>query len=125
LFAERRNDLNGELDTELMRKSKLELDLRDDQADPVSYELVRSLMERFDELLCRSPFQQRKTLLHLIVKKIKLDDKRRVKDIVLAFNEETEKHFLNIAPSADSTADGAFLVSRKAPMLNQSLYIVI
>ncbi|MDQ0090882.1 hypothetical protein J2T12_004308 [Paenibacillus anaericanus] len=66
-----------------------------------------------------------KTLLHLIVKKISLNDKHRVKDIELTFNEETEKHFLNIAPSADSTADGAFLISRKAPILNQSLYIVI
>lgn len=125
MFAERFNDLNGELDTELMRKSKLELELRDDQVEPVSYELVCSLMERFDELLRRSPFQQRKTLLHLIVKKINLDDNRRVKDIELSFTEETEKHFLSVAPSADPIAEGAFPLSGKAPKLNHKLTLII
>lgn len=93
LFAGRLNDLNSELDTDLTRRSKLELELRDDQAEPISYELVRSLVERFDALLHRSPFPQRKTLMHLIVKKITLDDRKRVDSVELAFNEETEKHF--------------------------------
>lgn len=115
LFAERLNDLNRELDTELTRRSKLELELRDDQAEPVSYELVRSLVGRFDALLHRSPFPQRKTLMHLIVKKITLDDRKRVRSVELAFNEETEKHFLSVAPSADNMAEGAFPFSGKAP----------
>lgn len=115
LFAGRLNDLNKELDTELTRRSKLQLELRDDQADPISYELVRSLVSRFDALLQRSPFPQRKTLLHLIVKRITLDDRKRVGNIELAFNEETEKHFLSVAPSAEQQAEGAFPLSGKAP----------
>ncbi|GIP29148.1 recombinase RecB [Paenibacillus sp. J23TS9] len=125
LFAERLNDLNRELDTELTRRSKLQLELRDDQAEPVSYELVRSLVGRFDALLSRSPFPQRKTLLHLIVKRITLDDRKRVGSVELAFNEETEKHFLSVAPSAESTAEGAFPLSGKAPRLTQNLTITI
>lgn len=125
LFAGRLNDLNKELDTELTHKSKLELELRDDQAEPVSYELVCSLMERFDALLQSSPFPQRKTLLHLIVKRITLDDRKRVDGIELAFNEETEKHFLNVAPFAEPTAEGAFPLSGKAPLLRQNLNIII
>ncbi|WP_258959308.1 hypothetical protein [Paenibacillus tyrfis] len=93
LFAGRLNDPNKELDAELTRRSKLQLELRDDQADPVSYELVRSLVGRFDSLLRRSPFPQRKTLTHLIVKRITLDDRKRVSNVELAFNEETEEHF--------------------------------
>lgn len=125
LFAERLNDLNRELDTELTRWSKLELELRDDQAEPVSYELVRSLVGRFDTLLHRSPFPQRKTLMHLIVKRITLDERKRVGRVELAFNEETEKHFLSVASSAKLTAEGAFPLCGKAPPLKQQLSLVI
>ncbi|WP_256700708.1 recombinase family protein [Paenibacillus sp. P46E] len=121
LFSERLNGINGDLDDELTRKSRLELELRDDEAEPVPYELVRSLMERFDDLLRKSPFEQRKTLLHLIVKKITLDDKRRVKDVELSFTSENEKYFLSAAPSADTHAEGAFPLSGKAPSLQSKL----
>ncbi len=123
LFAERLNDLNRELDIELTRRSKLEL--RDDQAEPVSYELVRSPVGRFDTLLHRSPFPKRKTLIHLIVKRITLDERKRVGSVELAFNEETEKHFLSKAPSADSMAEGAFPLTGKAPLLKISFSLVI
>ncbi|ASS67596.1 MULTISPECIES: recombinase family protein [unclassified Paenibacillus] len=125
LFAGRLNDLNSDLDTELVRKNKLELELRNDQTEPISYELVRSLIERFDHLLQQAPFPQRKTLLHLVVKKISLDDKRQVQDVELIFNEETQKHFLSLAPSAQSMAEGAFPIHRKAPSLKQTLNIVL
>lgn len=71
------------------------------------------------------PFQQRKTLLHLIVKKITLDNKKRVNSAGLSFNEETEKHFLSAAPSANNITEGAFLLPGKAPLLHQKLVITI
>ncbi|THF74127.1 recombinase family protein [Cohnella fermenti] len=125
LFAGRLNDLNRELDVELTRRSKLQLELQDDHAEPVSYELVRSLVGRLDTLLRRSPFPQRKTLLHLIVKRITLDDRKRVGSVELAFNEETEKHFLSVAASAEQQAEGAFPLSGKAPNFGHMLTIII
>ncbi|MGP0585556.1 recombinase family protein [Paenibacillus timonensis] len=125
LFAGRLNDLNKELEEELTRRSKLQAELRDDQSNPVSVDIVRSLMAKFDTLLRQSPFQQRKTLLHLIVKKITLDDKRRVDSVELAFNEEIQKHFLSVAPFADTKAEGAFPLSGKAPDLRQALSFII
>ncbi|MNJ71966.1 hypothetical protein D3C77_685680 [compost metagenome] len=82
-------------------------------------------MGRFDTLLHRSPFPQRKTLMHLIVKKITLDDRKRVDSVELAFNEETEKHFLSVAPSAEQQSEGAFPLSGKAPILKNKLTILI
>lgn len=125
LFSERLNGINGDLDDELTRKSRLELELQGDEAEPVPYELVRSLMERFDDLLRKSPFEQRKTLLHLIVKKITLDNNRRVKDVELSFNSETEKHFLSVAPSADNIAEGAFPLSGKVSKHDNKLTLII
>lgn len=125
LFVGRLNDLNKELDAELTLRSKLELELRDDQADPVSYESVRTLMGKFDALLRHSPFQQRKTLLHLIVKKIKLDSNRRVESVELVFNDDTDKYFLSLAPSTAASVEGAFPVYGKAPIKKQSLVVTI
>lgn len=125
LFAGRLNDLNKELDAELTLRSKLELELRDDQADPVSYESVRALMGKFDALLRHSPFQQRKTLLHLIVKKIKLDSNRRVESVELVFNDDTDKYFLSLAPSTAASVEGAFPIYGKAPIKKQSLVFTI
>ncbi|MGO4732632.1 hypothetical protein [Paenibacillus sp. 2KB_22] len=124
MFSERLSVLNKDLDIELTRKSKLALDLRDDQADPVSYELVYSLVRNFDAVLRNSPFQQRKTLIHLIVKKITLDDRKRVGNIELVFNDETEQHFLSVAPSADM-AEGAFSVCGKVLKLQNKINIMI
>lgn len=121
IFSERLADLNRDLEAELIRRSKLELELKDDQADPMSYELVQSLMGRFNALLSRSPFPQRKTLLHLIVKRITLDDRKHIRSIDLTFNEETEKHFLSVAPSSEHNAEGAFPMIGKAPNLNKPL----
>ncbi|MNW32878.1 DNA-invertase hin [compost metagenome] len=125
IFTDRLGSLNKELETELYRISKLKLELRDDQADPVSYELVRFLMTKFDSLLRNSPFQQRKTLLHLVVKKISLDSKRRVESVELVFNKDTENHILNTAPSAESTAEGAFPLSGRVPNLSNQLSFII
>lgn len=125
MFTERLSIPNKELDVELTHRSRLEMELRDDQAEPVSYEVVQSLMTRFDELLRQSPFQQRKTLLHLILKKITLDTKRRVESVELMFNEDTEKHFLSVVPSADNMAEGAFPLPRKTLSLKQVVFINI
>jgi len=67
-------------------------------------EKCRLKVGRFDPLLRRSPFSQRKTLMHLIVKRITLDDRKHIGSVELAFNEETEKHFLSLAPSAEPIA---------------------
>ena len=82
-------------------------------------------MRRFDALLRRSPFPQRKTLLHLIVKRITLDDRKRVGSVELAFNEETKKHFFSVAPSAEPIVEGAFPLPGKAPTLKNKLTILI
>ncbi|EGL18195.1 hypothetical protein [Paenibacillus sp. HGF7] len=59
------------------------------------------------------------------MKRITLDERKRVGSVELAFNEETEKHFLSLAPSADNMAEGAFPLSGKAPRLTQNLTITI
>lgn len=90
----------------------------------VSYEQVRSLIGHFEYLLSSS-FEQQKTLLHLIIQKIILNGKRQIDKIEVVFDETTEQHFLSLAPSAESHAEGAFPFDGKAPGLNHKLMVVI
>ncbi len=125
LFSNRLAKISQQLDQEQARASQFELELQGDHAEPVPYELVRSLIERFDHLLQHSPYQQRKTLMHLVIKQITLNDKRQVQDVELIFNQETDKHFLSLAPSAHTSAEGAFSFNEKAPLLKYQLTIKI
>lgn len=125
LFTGRMSELDAERDQLLSRKSEVEFELSGDNSQTVSYEQVRSLIERFEYLLQMSSFDQRKTLLHLIIQKITLNDKRRIDKIELAFDETTEQHFLSIAPSADDMAEGALPLPGKAPCVKQPLRIII
>lgn len=124
LFSGRLGELDDERDHLLSRKSEIEFDLNGDNSQIVNYETVHSLIRRFEHLLQMSSFDQRKTLLHLIIQKISLNDKRQIVNIDLAFDETTEQHFLSVAPSADM-AEGAFSFDGKAPKLAGKLIICL
>ncbi|MBN2981090.1 hypothetical protein JW799_07180 [Cohnella algarum] len=124
LFSGRMSELDAERDQLLTRRSEIEFELSGDNSQTVSYEQVSSLIERFEYLLQKSSFDQRKTLLHLIIQKITLNDKRRIDKIEMAFDETTEHHFLSVAPSAD-IAEGAFSFNGKAPKIKHKLIIII
>lgn len=63
-------------------------------------------MTRFDELLAGSPPEQKKTLLHQVVKEIQLKADKTLDKIELAFDESTAAILTSKAPSADD-AEGA------------------
>jgi site-specific DNA recombinase len=124
LFTDRLDDLNAEADRLQAKKADIELTLEDGPGQTVSYEHVHALIGRFDELVRSSLFDQRKLLLQLIIQKISLNDKRKIEHIELIFDENTEKHFLMVASSADNV-EGAFSILGKAPVLKQKITIVI
>jgi len=58
------------------------------------------LNKAFDAQLRRSPFPQRKTLLHLIVKQNTLDDRKRVENVELVawgFSGQWKSPFRHVA----------------------------
>lgn len=77
--------------------------MKEDHAEPVSYEVVRSLLVKFDKLLDSSSFDQRKTLMHLVIKQITIKDSKSIDQIDMNFDENTVHHFLNTDPSVNHT----------------------
>ncbi|WP_372814271.1 recombinase family protein [Paenibacillus sp.] len=124
MFSKRLDEINLELDRLHGKKTELVLELKEDNADPVSYEIVRSLLEKFDKLLASSSFDQRKMLMHLVIKQITIKDSKTVDMIEMNFDENTVQHFLAADPSA-THAEGSFDVRQKLAVAGQSFAIAL
>ncbi|MGU3471879.1 recombinase family protein [Paenibacillus sp. D51F] len=124
MFSKRLDDINRELDRLHAKKTEIVLELREDNADPVSYEVVRSLLEKFDKLLATSSYDQRKMLMHLVIKQITIKDTRTIDQIEMNFDENTVHHFLAADPSA-THAEGSFAVCMKRELAGQRINVAI
>lgn len=94
MFTGRIQDLQGELD-------KL-----------VSFERVHALISEFQQLLEATDFEQKKTLLHLVVQKIRLNEQKEIEEVELTFDKNIEEYFQSTFPSADE-ARGIFVFLAK------------
>ena len=119
--TERIKNLDSDLDQLHARRAEIANMLNGDHAESVSYETVRSLLGRFEHLLRYSNRDQRKTLLHLIISKITLTSDKKVDKIEMIFDEMTEQHFLNAAPSSATAGEGAFPLSGEPVKLKHKL----
>ncbi|WP_188066565.1 hypothetical protein [Brevibacillus brevis] len=102
LFSSRLQELQAEMEKYYTEKSRLEFELREDNSSPVSYERVYALISQFDKLIDGTTFEQRKMLLHMVIKKITLNKQRKIENIELIFDESTEKYFSTIDPSVNN-----------------------
>ncbi|MGG1519032.1 recombinase family protein [Paenibacillus oryzisoli] len=124
LFSKRLDDINAEFDRLHAKKSELTFELQDDNSEPISYEVVHALLEKFDKLLASSPFEQRKMLMHLVIKQITIKDTRTVDKIEMNFDENTVHHFLAADPSA-THAEGSFAMRMRRALAGQKIWFAI
>lgn len=106
IFRSRLQDVDRELDTLHNRKSEIGFELGDDHSQQITIKDVQERLEQLDTLLTNASIEQIKTLLHLVIEKITLDDKKKIKSIEMNFCEQTQQHFLGTAPS-DEKSEGA------------------
>lgn len=117
----RLNELKAKHDVLTRRKSEAERQLADNVAEPVPLQQVRSVLDKFHELLESSPVETQKTLLQTIVKQIFVQKGQKFEGIELEFDEQVKKCFLGLAPST-KTVEGAFAFPKqKLP----SMYTIV
>ncbi|WP_375527157.1 hypothetical protein [Paenibacillus terreus] len=71
----------------------MELELSEGNSSPVSFEQVRELIQGFNQILSTAPFEQRKTLLHLFIKRITVNTSKEIESIELSFDENADSYF--------------------------------
>lgn len=106
LLVGRLEELATEANRLQARKSEIEYELQGDTSRQVPLEYVKWSLERLDRLLRGSPPERSKTLLHLVVKEIRVNA-GKIESVELAFDEKTQKHLIEEAPS-ERESEGAF-----------------
>lgn len=81
--------INDEIEKLKYREQELKQDLQLAEGDPIPFELVNEVMQRFKEVLLEmSTSQQRKQLIHLLVSKITINKEREIDSIEIQINDD-------------------------------------
>ncbi|MCE5286070.1 MAG: recombinase family protein [Pelosinus sp.] len=115
ILEQRIEELTMEESKLYARKSEIEYEIGGTGCQDIPIDLVRQLLEKVDVVIEKSPAEQQKMLLHLVINEITLTSDRKIDKITLSFTDNLEA-FLNEAPSAN-TADGAFARLHKGQMV--------
>ena len=81
--------INDDIDKLKYREQELKQDLKLAEGDPIPFEVVSEVMQRFKEVFLEmSTSQQRKQLIHLIVSKITINKEREIDSIEIQINDD-------------------------------------
>jgi site-specific DNA recombinase len=110
-FTGRLDELTAEVDLLCARRSELQYELGEGDYIDVSYETVVDILSKLDELITQSSPEQKKTLLHMAIKEIKLNANKTIESIELGLGEQLETILKHEDPSAIE-AEGSLTFSR-------------
>ncbi|UUE89899.1 hypothetical protein [Bacillus cereus] len=69
-------------------KELLQEELRENDSQPIEYNLVKKLMQNFDEIINDTDNERKKTVLNLVIERININSNGRVDSIILHFDEK-------------------------------------
>ncbi|MCT6901719.1 MAG: hypothetical protein M3Z48_00635 [Lactobacillus sp.] len=75
-------------------KELLQEELRENDSQPIEYNLVKKLMQNFDEIINDTDNERKKTVLNLVIERININSNGRVDSIILHFDEKARSYVL-------------------------------
>lgn len=90
-FKKRLNVIQNDMDKLIDRKHELEIELSNNNSVNIPYELVKSVLENFNKLMKQASPQQKKILLHAMINKIIVTDRKRIDGIEIHYDESVKK----------------------------------
>lgn len=106
-LSNRINNITNEVETHLKNKGVIEKKLKQNNSEPISFNTVKGVMERFNELIKNADCEKKKMLLHLVIKKIDVKNKQDVNSITLHFNNQIKKYMFNEKEDGSSAEDSS------------------
>ena len=81
--------INDDIEKLKYREQELKQDLQLAEGEPIPFEIINEVMQRFKEVfLGMSTSQQRKQLIHLLVSKITINKEREIDSIEIQINDD-------------------------------------
>ena len=88
-LSTRVKSINDDIEKLKYREQELKQDLQLAEGDPIPFEIVNEVMQRFKEVFFEmSTSQQRKQLIHLLVSKITINKEREIDSIEIQINDD-------------------------------------
>ena len=88
-LSSRVKSINNDIDKLKYREQELRHEVQLAEGEPIPFEIVKDIMDKFKEVfLNMSTSQQRKQLIHLLVSKITMNEKREVDSIEIQINDD-------------------------------------
>jgi len=109
MIIERMNNLREDRDKLLKRKATIEIELSSGTSQTFNADYLRKLFKEWHRLLEIASFEQKKMLLQLIIKEIKINEEKKIESISLLLNEELQTEILQEALS-EQEADRVFSI---------------
>lgn len=85
LFSNRVQEIQSDLEKLKAERSRLVFEIGDDNIQPISYEKVKDALSKLDQVLASASFEQRKTLLHMMISKITVSNAKKIEHIEMKF----------------------------------------
>ena len=102
-FVSRMDELNRQAEQFDVRREELEAEISSLTPSAMSLPQIQGLMRQLDSVLAKAPFEQRKLLLHSVIRRIEVTATRRVTRLDIVFDQSTQQMLSRESPSDDES----------------------
>lgn len=107
-LSNRLSKTSDEMSDLILNREEILDKLKSHTSEKIEFKVVKHLMHTFNGLLETSDFDKKKTLLHLVINKIIVKDRKNVQSIILQFNNAVQKTIMGIGKDEPSDDDSSF-----------------
>ncbi|KLA15190.1 hypothetical protein B4078_5329 [Bacillus cereus] len=94
--------ISNQIEVYLINKSRIEKELQENTSEPITFDKVKQLLQKFNDLIRGTESTKQKLILQLIITKITINNNRELDSITLHFNRKIEKYLLGIEEDGTS-----------------------
>ncbi|MEB4814946.1 recombinase family protein [Bacillus thuringiensis] len=96
VLTDRLGYISNQIEVYLINKGRIEKELQENTSEPINFDKVKQLLQKFNDLIRVTDSKKQKLILQLIITKITINNDRELDSIILHFNRKIEKYLLGI-----------------------------
>jgi site-specific DNA recombinase len=104
-LSQRLASISEEIQNKVKLKESIQTKLRLNNSEPVDYQVVKKLMNNFNEIIRNATYDKKKTILNMVVERITVNKEREIESIILHFDRKSSNHILGKKEDGSSNED--------------------
>nr|WP_312094220.1 recombinase family protein [Niallia sp.] len=104
-LSQRLASISEEIQNKVKLKESIQTKLRLNNSEPVDYQVVKKLINNFNEIIRNATYDKKKTILNMVVERITVNKEREIESIILHFDRKSSNHILGEKEGESSNED--------------------